>query len=708
MSASELLLQRYLRRLGGIQSHLQARPKASLETAKGMPGATLTPDAKYALEEWVDDGMYLFLQSLEEVEASEQEGHPGNDNGIDNGIAVAFESLRGGVSGYFSSNSVYFSSDLAEPCPTPLTTDNTTVDTCALPSRTLPAVGGGKAWMPVDGISVRGGKGGSFGTGRRDGCVSAVVLWPFPEQHDTLCGRSRSSVGSSDKSGAFRTAREADSSECVVRPETLLNMWARPKERARPPAARNMGAGTIRKGNDGEGVVHSKGLLKLRGRSSMEEAKGFAKAKTGGTRSDTRRMSTEKLGDPGEWASPRNLLRSLSSLQNKHKITTEDTKESKRAKRWAGVKGMDSDGGARAGGTNRAGASGITRENPEKALLAGVNSVKLGVLKMPKADTPQVDSRDNCGGMRDGARAGRQETQSNIIKDKKVAKSYSTSTTHDVDETSKCSAAEQGLCYALRWVPDFVRATRRKEGGSRNPAKGRTRNGALHSDKKLPAMTRGGGGRIANTVFAGFFAGGAKNQSIEATAEVSDGGNGAGAKQPSSLQSLFMSALPRWSLGVETAREAATDMETRRNLRKEEARSGWAVAHSSTTADAGRSQERTARRNRRNRIAAVKARRLAAAVAEKRTLVLAERHKDEAGTTSSPSLETADIDAGEGDPSTGASGVPTGGDIAVVDNEELGEWAVVPSDSGGGIDAGFVPAAGRFVRVFCRSLGKGV
>lgn len=42
MSASDLLLECYLRRLGGVQSHLQSRPKAALETTGGVSGATLT------------------------------------------------------------------------------------------------------------------------------------------------------------------------------------------------------------------------------------------------------------------------------------------------------------------------------------------------------------------------------------------------------------------------------------------------------------------------------------------------------------------------------------------------------------------------------------------------------------------------------------------------------------------------------------------
>ncbi|CAM9144981.1 unnamed protein product, partial [Scytosiphon promiscuus] len=75
ISTAELLLEGYLERLGGVQAHLQARPKSCLvnpgfsaTTAAG--GATFTAGTVEALEGWVDLGMHIFIGSLEHVEAA--------------------------------------------------------------------------------------------------------------------------------------------------------------------------------------------------------------------------------------------------------------------------------------------------------------------------------------------------------------------------------------------------------------------------------------------------------------------------------------------------------------------------------------------------------------------------------------------------------------------------------------------------------------
>ncbi|CBJ27434.1 conserved unknown protein [Ectocarpus siliculosus] len=93
VSTAELLLEGYLKRLGGVQAHLQARPKPCLGSSSSAAeeGASVfSPVDVIALEAWVQEGMDLFLGSLEYVEAALKQNKtaPGEDGDTNNGIAA--------------------------------------------------------------------------------------------------------------------------------------------------------------------------------------------------------------------------------------------------------------------------------------------------------------------------------------------------------------------------------------------------------------------------------------------------------------------------------------------------------------------------------------------------------------------------------------------------------------------------------------------
>ncbi|CAB1118703.1 unnamed protein product [Ectocarpus sp. CCAP 1310/34] len=99
VSTAELLLEGYLKRLGGVQAHLQARPKPCLgssSTAAEEGAGVFSPVDVIALEAWVQKGMELFLGSLEYVEAAleQKKTAPGEDGDTDNGIAAGHVSHR--------------------------------------------------------------------------------------------------------------------------------------------------------------------------------------------------------------------------------------------------------------------------------------------------------------------------------------------------------------------------------------------------------------------------------------------------------------------------------------------------------------------------------------------------------------------------------------------------------------------------------------
>ncbi|CAM9536503.1 unnamed protein product [Ectocarpus fasciculatus] len=99
ISTAELLLEGYLKRLGGVQAHLQARPKPCLRpspTAAEEGAGVFSPVDVTALEGWVQEGMELFLGSLEHVEAAleQQKIESGEDGDTDNGIAAGDVSYR--------------------------------------------------------------------------------------------------------------------------------------------------------------------------------------------------------------------------------------------------------------------------------------------------------------------------------------------------------------------------------------------------------------------------------------------------------------------------------------------------------------------------------------------------------------------------------------------------------------------------------------
>ncbi|CAM9267073.1 unnamed protein product [Ectocarpus sp. 6 AP-2014] len=99
VSTAELLLEGYLKRLGGVQAHLQARPKPCLGSSSSAAeeGASVfSPVDVIALEAWVQEGMELFLGSLEYVEAAleQKKTAPGKDGDTDNGSAAGHVSHR--------------------------------------------------------------------------------------------------------------------------------------------------------------------------------------------------------------------------------------------------------------------------------------------------------------------------------------------------------------------------------------------------------------------------------------------------------------------------------------------------------------------------------------------------------------------------------------------------------------------------------------
>ncbi|CAM9801119.1 unnamed protein product, partial [Ectocarpus sp. 12 AP-2014] len=99
VSTAELLLEGYLKRLGGVQAHLQARPKPCLgssPTAAEEGAGVFSPVDVIALEDWVQEGMELFLGSLEYVETAleQKKTAQGEDGDIDNGIAAGPVSHR--------------------------------------------------------------------------------------------------------------------------------------------------------------------------------------------------------------------------------------------------------------------------------------------------------------------------------------------------------------------------------------------------------------------------------------------------------------------------------------------------------------------------------------------------------------------------------------------------------------------------------------
>ncbi|CAN0533128.1 unnamed protein product, partial [Ectocarpus sp. 12 AP-2014] len=92
-------LEGYLKRLGGVQAHLQARPKPCLgssSTAAEEGAGVFSPVDVIALEAWVQEGMELFLGSLEYVEAAleQKKTARGEDGDTDNGIAAGYVSHR--------------------------------------------------------------------------------------------------------------------------------------------------------------------------------------------------------------------------------------------------------------------------------------------------------------------------------------------------------------------------------------------------------------------------------------------------------------------------------------------------------------------------------------------------------------------------------------------------------------------------------------
>lgn len=611
-----------------------------------------------SLGEWVDDGIYLFLQSLEEAEAPGFVVHHTDDN--NNGTVVAAKSLRGaGTSGYFPPE------ELAKAQATTLRVAaahaNDTMGTCARASNPTRACAIGGSW--ADGIGVRGGGySGSLGAVGGTMPPPAVVLWPFPKKREPfVAGQNRSGAGgaSTANSGGTSRTRSGDGPGEAV--------------------SCSSSADTSSKGSP-----NTRDLLK-NNESESAEAKSRGKSNAG--------ACSARKADPGEVFSSSKGLLNMRCRLNTHKIETTGAKD-------------EGNGGARGGGRGR-------RHDHQR-------------------------NRNNGRGVGKMFSGKRTSSANAANKDTGVGKN---------------EMGTQWLSLPLRWVPGSAPAASRQDGargqgasgGSSNRSRGdRTRRSrstgsdALDPVRESTAEVAGGAAaRVAGRAVAAtvvFVAGAANKRSDEVTAAeaTSDGARQSSVSRSSALVAAPRPSSSRVKRGYETA--ATKRGAAQQKLREEDARSGWAGDSSSNE----RQQKRIWRRNRRNRIATVKARHAAAkesssaaanrhhavgkakhdeaasfAVSGSRVAVKA-KHDEVAEEELSEMIATERSEGGSLEVENKLEGKDnSAGDThkTVVDNGELGKWVVVPSDTdhgGGSGGGGFAAAAGRCVRVFCRSLGNGV
>lgn len=612
--------------------------------------------------------MYLYLQSLEELEAPGLALRDTDNDHDNNGTAIAAKSLRGaGTSDYFPPGEL---ADARATTPSVAAVHaNDTMGACSLALSPTRRCATGGSWG--DGFEVRGGgNGGSLGA--IGGVMpAAVVLWPFPKK--------RESCLVDQSAGGARTAETNRAPRCGSGdgPGETISCSSSSGASKRLASTQSL----AKKSNTESGWTKSSGNSRARG----------------GSPSGDKVFKSEK-GRLGEVTSSSKGFPELRHLLKKNKFKS---------------------AGARRGGRSTAEASSARKAGPGEVVssLKGLRSVQC-LLNRCKVETTGENDGSN-GEAKDGSRGRYSHHHGNRNNERGVDKMCPVSET-SVDNAANRDASVSKKEMSTQWLILASRWTRRNLSTSSDALDPIQESTAHAADKGKEEVAGGAAAAVPDVTAAGIsVAGVANKRSVEATkAEASGGG-------------AMQSSMPR-SPGTKKG-------ETQQSLKEEDARSGWAGESLSLNE---RQKERIFRQNRKNRIAAVKARH-AAAKASSSAAANRLHGVGKAGPIEAVSLAVSGSDvavnaehgeAVEGEPSEmvtaersdvknlDAENKLEGKDDPtidvgkiVVENGELGKWVVVPLDAnsandrgGGSGDGGFATAARRCVRVFCRSLGHGV